>query len=93
MTGEFIARRVAEKLALSLSDTRVVLVSGPRQAGKSTLVRTFEGEGRRYLTLDDPAILSAAHSDPTAIGAWNAVSPACRNRSAPRRVWSETPSK
>lgn len=65
MTGEFIARRVAEKLALSLSDTRVVLVSGPRQAGKSTLVRTFEGEGRRYLTLDDPAVLSAARADPT----------------------------
>jgi uncharacterized protein len=65
MRDTLIARRVAEKVAVSLSDTRVVLVSGPRQAGKSTLVRTFEGQGRRYLTLDDPAILSAARADPT----------------------------
>lgn len=56
----FIAPRVAEALA----DTRVVLLAGPRQAGKTTLARQFESEGMRYLSLDTPAVLDAARGDP-----------------------------
>jgi predicted AAA+ superfamily ATPase len=59
-----IQRRVAHKVAIALTDTRVVLVTGPRQAGKSTLVRTFETDVRKYYTLDDAATLAAVRSDP-----------------------------
>lgn len=36
----------------ALADTPVVLIAGPRQAGKTTLVRQFADQGLRYLTLD-----------------------------------------
>ncbi|UUZ78042.1 AAA family ATPase [Polaromonas sp. P1(28)-13] len=42
----------------------VVLVVGPRQAGKTTLARLYATRDRPYLTLDDPATLAAARSDP-----------------------------
>ncbi len=50
-----------------LSDTRVALLAGPRQAGKTTLARTFADEGMRYLTLDDPTVLAAARADPSGL--------------------------
>ncbi len=49
-----------------MSDTPVVFLQGPRQSGKSTLVRALVG-GRgpaRYVTLDDANHLAAARSDP-----------------------------
>jgi uncharacterized protein len=65
-------RHIAPQLACALSDTPVVLVNGARQSGKSTLVqmaaihtdtRTAQTP-RRYLTLDDTAVLRAAKADP-----------------------------
>ncbi len=56
-----IERRIAEALA----DTPVVLVAGPRQAGKTTLVRQMANDGRRYFTLDDEVTLLSARNDPT----------------------------
>ena len=50
----------------ALADTRVVVVNGARQVGKSTLaeliVRRTAGARARYL--DDPATLAAAEDDP-----------------------------
>jgi len=49
---------------LALRESPVVLVQGPRQAGKTTLVRQVAGRtGARYLTLDDAATLAAASRD------------------------------
>lgn len=60
-----LIKRHAETLvATALEDTRVVLIAGPRQAGKTTLAKEFANEGRRYLTLDDDSTLSAARTDP-----------------------------
>jgi len=56
----YIQRQVLE----ALSDTPVVLLSGPRQAGKTTLVRQLAGSERRYLTLDDELTRLAAKEDP-----------------------------
>jgi predicted AAA+ superfamily ATPase len=54
-------------VAETLADTRVVLVNGARQAGKSTLTRlTAEGRpGTAIRLLDDPTTLRAAEDDPT----------------------------
>ncbi len=51
----------------ALHDTRVVLLNGARQTGKTTLVRAIaEGPHRaQYFTLDDPATLAAARTDPS----------------------------
>lgn len=48
-----------------MTDTPVVLLAGPRQAGKTTLVRQIAArQGLRYLTLDDALTLLAAREDP-----------------------------
>lgn len=48
-----------------LGEFRIVYVTGPRQSGKTTLVRSIGAElGMRYLTLDDPATQAAAAYDP-----------------------------
>ena len=60
-------RHIASLLADALSDTPVVLINGARQSGKSTLVQMLATPAetpRRYLTLDDAAVLNAAKSDP-----------------------------
>lgn len=60
MYTRFVERRVEE----ALLDTPVVLITGPRRAGKTTLVRKMGGEDRNYITLDDQTALAAAQSDP-----------------------------
>lgn len=59
-------RLIETKIREALSDTPVVLIVGPRRAGKTTVVRKIGGDERRYLTLDDPSVLAAARSDPVA---------------------------
>ncbi len=61
-------RLIETKLLAALADTRVVLLNGARQTGKSTLVQLVAAQrGGRYLTLDDPATAGLARSDPTAL--------------------------
>ncbi len=58
-------RLATDTVRTALADTRVVLIAGPRQSGKTTLAQTFAGSHRGYLSLDDPTTLAAARSDPT----------------------------
>jgi len=58
-------RNLRPALEAALGDTPVVLVVGPRQAGKTTLCRLVaELRGARLLSLDDAATLAAASADP-----------------------------
>jgi len=59
-----IPRHAARQVATALADTPVVMVNGPRQCGKTTLVRGFAVHGRRYISLDDETALTAARDDP-----------------------------
>ena len=61
MYERLVERRTEE----ALSDTPVVLIVGPRRAGKTTLARKMSDAGRIYVTLDDQTALDAARSDPT----------------------------
>lgn len=48
-----------------MRDDPVVVLEGPRSVGKSTLLRQIaESRDGRILDLDDPATLTAVHSDP-----------------------------
>jgi predicted AAA+ superfamily ATPase len=58
-------RFAARRIQMALADTRIVLVSGPRQAGKTTLVRQLAGQAMPFLTLDDATTRAAALADPT----------------------------
>lgn len=62
---QLLERKVRPLVDTALSDTRVVLIAGPRQAGKTTLARQFTGRDRPYVTLDDAGTLEAARTDPT----------------------------
>lgn len=64
-TLSLFPRLIEPRIAESLLDTPVVLLAGPRQAGKTTLVRqSAEQNGLRYLTMDDELTLLSAHEDP-----------------------------
>ena len=58
-------RLVEHRAEEALVDTSVVLIVGPRRAGKTTLVRKMGEKGRTYITLDDQTTLDAARSDPS----------------------------
>ena len=58
-----VDRHLAPLLRESLQDTPAVLVNGPRQCGKTTLVRQFAGT-MAYFTLDDPNLHAAVQQDP-----------------------------
>ena len=56
-------RHLDPMVRTSLLDTPAVLVNGPRQCGKTTLVRQYAAD-MAYFSLDDPALLEAVRSDP-----------------------------
>lgn len=60
-------RRIRSRIAEAMEDTPVVLLAGPRQAGKTTLVRQISGTGARYLTLDDELTFMSARDDPVGL--------------------------
>jgi hypothetical protein len=66
--ADLLARRAFAQVVEALSDTRVVVVNGARQVGKSTLaeavLRDRPGGVARFL--DDAATRAAAEVDPTA---------------------------
>lgn len=63
-TAPLYPRLIKARVAEAMTDTPVVLLAGPRQAGKTTLVRQLANREMRYLTLDDELTLLAAREDP-----------------------------
>ena len=57
-------RFVLDRIVTALADTRVVLISGPRQSGKTTLAKKIAADKIPFLNLDEKTILDAAQSDP-----------------------------
>jgi predicted AAA+ superfamily ATPase len=59
-------RFVTPRIEEALTDTPVVLISGPHQSGKTTLARQVAA-GRTFLTLDNEPTLRAAQDDPVGL--------------------------
>ena len=64
-TAKLFPRFAADRVTTALKDTPVVMVNGPRQCGKTTLVREFTSRNRTYITLDDDTVLEAVRNDPS----------------------------
>lgn len=63
--GRILPRRVRSAIDAALGDTRVVLVNGARQSGKSTIVRQItRGSDAEWRTLDRTSTRQAAEFDP-----------------------------
>lgn len=63
---DLLGRRAQGLVAEALGDTRVVLINGARQAGKSTLARMIANDSSvEVRNLDHPQDLAAARADPS----------------------------
>ncbi len=57
--------RTVKQTILNVNETfPVLLVTGPRQVGKSTLLESLAEEGRKIVSLDNPTIRALAKTDP-----------------------------
>src|SRR4051795_11061931 len=67
MNSLVLPRILEEPLSAALRTFPVVVITGARQTGKSTLVQQVEGGTRDYLTLDDLEALERAQREPASL--------------------------
>lgn len=61
----FIERRITRKIEKLRNQFPILAITGPRQSGKTTLLRKVF-DGYQYVTLEDPNVRQFAESDPVA---------------------------
>jgi len=59
-----LGRTLSGAIARAMRSFPVVLVTGPRQSGKTTLLRTRWGRTHRYVSLENPDVRERALADP-----------------------------
>lgn len=60
----YIKRAIEDTVVKISAMFPVLLVTGPRQVGKTTLLKKLSGPDRKYVTLDDPDVRYLAKHDP-----------------------------
>ena len=60
----YIKRAIEDAIIRASKTFPVLLLTGPRQAGKTTVLRHLSGGARGYVTLDDPDARFLAKTDP-----------------------------
>ena len=63
-TTSYRPRALEDSIRSTSRQFPVLLVTGPRQVGKTTLLKQLSGEERAYVTLDDLALRELAARDP-----------------------------
>lgn len=64
MAGRYIQRSLEPVLRRAVAEFPAVMITGPRQSGKTTLLRHLFGDDYRYVSLDLPDVRGAASGDP-----------------------------
>ena len=91
-------RLAASRVKVALADTPVVFLMGPRQCGKTTLIKSIVDDAWEYITLDDRTQFEIARADPVGfvrnlppgVSRWTRCS-AFRSCSCPSsRQWMKT---
>jgi len=67
----YVPRAVGESVRRALRTFPATLITGPRQSGKTTLLRHEFGATHRYVSLDRPDVRARALADPVAFLADN----------------------
>jgi predicted AAA+ superfamily ATPase len=60
----YIKRSIEQVLKKAISQFPAVILTGPRQAGKTTVLRQLLGSSHRYVSLETPDVRAAAIADP-----------------------------
>ena len=66
MTERYIKRSLEPVLMRAVDEFPAVVLTGPRQSGKTTLLRHLFGGSCRYISLEPPDVRAAAREDPRA---------------------------
>jgi predicted AAA+ superfamily ATPase len=64
MSRAYIERSIEPVLKKAAREFPVVVLSGPRQSGKTTVLQHLFGESHRYVSLEAPDVRAAAAADP-----------------------------
>lgn len=59
-----IKRQIEKKFMKVAKSRKVVLITGSRQVGKSTFIKSIKDKNRKYITLDDLRLRDLAQNDP-----------------------------
>ena len=60
----YIKRDIEEKIIALSKEYSCVLITGPRQVGKTTVLKQLMNDDREYITLDDLEERKLAKNDP-----------------------------
>lgn len=67
----YIQRSAEEAVRRAAREFPIVALTGPRQSGKTTLLKHLFGDSYRYCSLELPDVRAAAASDPRGFLAWH----------------------
>lgn len=71
MASRYIPRSIEPVLQKAASEFPAVVLTGPRQSGKTTTLKKVFGSSHRYLSLEPPDVRTAALEDPRGLLAMN----------------------
>jgi len=64
LRNDYLDRTISPDISRISNDFKIVLINGPRQIGKTTLLKHISEANRKYVSLDNPSDLLLAKNDP-----------------------------